>query len=108
MKNYKKALEATKIGEGTDAVIPEDIKPLEFIQKAFKLLREWGDQEKGRGFLLMATCDSSDKDNEGGLVVGCKGDDEVLARMMLGALGSNEDLQKMLTGAFELRKQANQ
>lgn len=108
MKNDKKALEATKIGEGTDAVIPEDIKPLEFIQKAFKLLREWGDQEKGRGFLLMATCDSSDKDNEGGLAVGCKGDDEVLARMMLGALGGNEDLQKMLTGAFELRKQANQ
>lgn len=48
----------------------------------------------------MATCDSSDKDNEGGLAVGCKGDDEVLARMMLGALGSNEDLQKMLTGAL--------
>lgn len=108
MKNDKKASEATKIGEGTDAVIPDDIKPLEFIQKAFKLLKEWGDQEKGRGFLLLATCDSSDKDKEGGLAVGCEGDDEVLAKMMCGALESNEDLQKMLIGAFELRKKANQ
>lgn len=108
MKNDKKASEATKIGEGADAAIPDDIKPLEFIQNVFKLLREWGNQEKGRGFLLMATCDSSGKDKDFGLVVGCKGDDEVLAKMMCGALENNEDLQKMLIGAFELRKKANQ
>ena len=108
MKYDKKALEATKIGEGADAAIPDDVKPLEFIRNVFKLLREWGNQEKGRGFLLVATCDSSDKDKECGLVVVCKGDDEVLAKMMCGALENNEDLQKMLIGAFELRKQANQ
>ena len=64
MKYDKKALEATKIGEGADAAIPDDVKPLEFLRNVFKLLREWGNQEKGRGFLLVATCDSSDKDKE--------------------------------------------
>lgn len=109
MKNDKKASTATKVGEGADAVIPDDLKPLEFIQKVFKLLREWGDQdEKVRGFLLIATCDSSDNDNDRGLISGCYGDDEVLAKMMCGALENDKNLQKMIISACGLREQANQ
>lgn len=108
MKNNKKASTATKVGEGADAVIPDDLKPLEFIQKVFKLLREWGDQDEKRGFLLIATCDSLDKDIGSGLISGYCGDDEVLAKMMCGALENDKNLQKMVIGACKLREQANQ
>lgn len=109
MENNEKVTIATKVGEGADAVIPDDIKPLEFIQKVFKLLREWNGQDKnGRGFLLIATCESHDKDSDCGLVTGCCGDDEVLAKMTCGALENNKEFQKMLIGAFKLREQANQ
>ena len=108
MKNDKKASIATKVGEGADAVIPDDIKPLEFIQKVYKLLKEWGGQDDKRGFLLIATCDSQDKGSDGGLISGCCGDDEVLAKMMCGALENDKGLQKMVIGACKLREQANQ
>lgn len=45
MKNDKKVTIATKVGSGVNAVIPDDIKPLEFIQKVYKLLKEWGGQD---------------------------------------------------------------
>lgn len=108
MKNNKKVTIATKVGSGVDAVIPDDIKPLEFIQKVYKLLKEWGGQDDKRGFLLIATCDSQDKGCDGGLVSGCYGDDKVLAKMMCGALENDKEFQKMMIGAFNLREQANQ
>ena len=108
MKNDKKASTATKVGEGADAVIPDDIKPLEFIQKVYKLLKEWGGQDDKRGFLLIATCDSQNKGNDSGLISGCYGDDEVLVKMMCGALENDKELQKMVIGACKLREQANQ
>ena len=108
MKNDKKASTATKVGEGADAVIPDDIKPLEFIQKVYKLLKEWGGQHDKRGFLLIATCDSQNKGNDSGLISGCYGDDEVLVKMMCGALENDKGLQKMVIGACKLREQANQ
>lgn len=108
MKNNKKASTATKVGEGADAVIPDDIKPLEFIQKVFKLLGEWGGQEEKRGFLLIATCDSQNEGNDSGLISCCYGDEEVLAKMMCGALENDKDFQKMVIGACKLREQANQ
>lgn len=61
-----------------------------------------------RGFLLIATCDSQNKGNDSGLISGCYGDDEVLAKMMCGALENDKELQKMMIGAFKLREQANQ
>lgn len=106
MKNNKKASTATKVGEGADAVIPDDIKPLEFIQKVFKLLGKWSNQGDKRGFLLIATCDSLDKGC--GLISGCCGDDEDLAKMMCGALENDKNLRKMVTDACMLREQANQ
>lgn len=108
MKNNKKVTIVTKVGSGVDAVIPDDIKPLQFIQKVYKLLKEWGGQDDKRGFLLIATCDSQDKDNDSGLISGCCGDDEVLAKMMCGALENDKKFQKMIIGAFKLREQANQ
>lgn len=108
MKNNKKASTATKVGEGADAVIPDDIKPLEFIQKVFKLLKEWGGQDGKRGFLLIATCDSQNEGNDSGLISVCCGDDEVLAKMMCGVLENDKEFQKMMIGAFKLREQANQ
>lgn len=108
MKNNEKVTIATKVGSGVDAVIPDDIKPLEFIQEVYKLLKEWGGQDDKRGFLLIATCDSQDKDNDSGLISGCCGDDEVLAKMMCGALENDKEFQKMMIGAFKLREQANQ
>lgn len=108
MKNDKKVTIATKVGSGVNAVIPDDIKPLEFIQKVYKLLKEWGGQDDKRGFLLIATCDSQNKGNDSGLISGCYGDDEVLAKMMCGALENDKELQKMMIGAFKLREQANQ
>lgn len=108
MKNNEKVTIATKVGSGVDAVIPDDIKPLEFIQKVYKLLKEWGGQDDKRGFLLIVTCDSQDKDNDSGLISGCCGDDEVLAKMMCGALENDKEFQKMMIGAFKLREQANQ
>ena len=108
MKNNKKATEATRVGEGAGAVIPDDIKPLEFIQKVFKLLGEWSGQEKKRGFLLIATCESHDKDCDGGLAIGFDGDDEVLAKMTCAAIENNKDFQNMLLGAIKLGEQANQ
>lgn len=108
MKNNEKVTIATKVGSGVDAVIPDDFKPLQFIQKVYKLLKEWGGQDDKRGFLLIATCDSQDKDNDSGLVLGCCGDDEVLAKMMCGALENDKEFQKMMIGAFKLREQANQ
>lgn len=107
MKNNEKVTIATKVGEGADAVIPDDIKPLEFIQKVYKLLKEWGGQDDKRGFLLIATCDSQE-DNDSGLISGCCGDDEVLAKMMCGVLENDKEFQKMMIGAFKLREQANQ
>lgn len=107
MKNNEKVTIATKVGEGADAVIPDDIKPLEFIQKVYKLLKEWGGQDDKRGFLLIATCDSQE-DNDSGLISGCCGDDEVLAKMMCGVLEKDKEFQKMMIGAFKLREQANQ
>ena len=107
MKNNEKVTIATKVGEGADAVIPDDIKPLEFIQKVYKLLKEWGGQDDKRGFLLIATCDSQE-DNDSGLISGCCGDDEVLAKMMYGVLENDKEFQKMMIGAFKLREQANQ
>ena len=107
MKNDKKVTIATKVGSGADAVIPDDIKPLEFIQKVYKLLKEWGGQDDKRGFLLIATCDSQE-DNDSGLISGCCGDDEVLAKMMCGVLENDKEFQKMMIGAFKLREQANQ
>ena len=108
MKNDKKVTIATKVGSVADAVIPDDIKPLEFIQKVYKLLKEWGGQDDKRGFLLIATCDSQDKGFDYGLISGCCGDDEVLAKMMCGALENDKGLQKMVIGACKLREQANQ
>ena len=108
MKNNKKVSEAVKVGEGADAVIPDDIKPLEFIQKVFKLLGEWSGQEKERGFLLMVTCESHDEDSDGGLAIGTNGNDKVLARMMCVALENNKEFQNMLMGALKLNEQANQ
>lgn len=108
MKNNKKASTAAKVGEGADAVIPDDIKPLEFIQKVYKLLKEWGGQDGKRGFLLIATCDSQDKGCDGGLISGCCGDDEVLAKTMCVVLENDKEFQKMMIGAFKLREQANQ
>lgn len=108
MKNNEKVTIATKVGSGVDAVIPDDIKPLQFIQEVYKLLKEWGGQDDKRGFLLIATCDSQDKDNDSGLISGCCGDDEVLAKMMCGALENDKEFQKMMIGAFKLREQANQ
>lgn len=108
MKNDKKVTIATKVGSGADAVIPDDIKPLEFIQKVYKLLKEWGGQDDKRGFLLIATCDSQNKGNDSGLISGCYGDDEVLDKMMCGALENDKELQKMVIGACKLREQANQ
>lgn len=108
MKNNKKASTATKVGEGADAVIPDDLKPLEFIQKVFKLLREWGGQEEKRGFLLIVTCDSQNEGNDSGPISGCYGDYKVLAKMMCGALENDKGLQKMVIGACKLREQANQ
>lgn len=108
MKNDKKVTTATKVGSGVNAVIPDDIKPLEFIQKVYKLLKEWGGQDDKRGFLLIATCDSQNKGNDSGLISGCYGDDEVLAKMMCGALENDKELQKMVIGACKLREQANQ
>ena len=107
MKNNKKVTIATKVGSGVDAVIPDDIKPLQFIQKVYKLLKEWGGQDGKRGFLLIATCDSQE-DNDSGLISGCYGDDEVLAKMMCGVLENDKEFQKMMIGAFKLREQANQ
>lgn len=107
MKNNEKVTIATKVGSGVDAVIPDDIKPLEFIQKVYKLLKEWGGQDDKRGFLLIATCDSQE-DNDSGLISGCCGDDEVLAKMMCGVLENDKEFQKMMIGAFKLREQANQ
>lgn len=107
MKNNEKVTIATKVGEGADAVIPDDIKPLEFIQKVYKLLKEWGGQDDKRGFLLIATCDSQEG-NDSGLISGCCGDDEVLAKMMCGVLENDKEFQKMMIGAFKLREQANQ
>lgn len=107
MKNNEKVTIATKVGEGVDAVIPDDIKPLEFIQKVYKLLKEWGGQDDKRGFLLIATCDSQE-DNDSGLISGCCGDNEVLAKMMCGVLENDKGFQKMMIGAFKLREQANQ
>ena len=108
MKKSSKITIATKVGSGVDAVIPDDIKPLEFIQKVYKLLKEWGGQDDKRGFLLIATCDSQDKGSGSGLVSGCCGDDEVLAKMMCGVLENDKEFQKMMIGAFKLRDQANQ
>lgn len=102
MKNNEKVTIATKVGSGVDAVIPDDIKPLEFIQKVYKLLKEWGGQDDKRGFLLIATCDSQEA-NDSGLISGCCGDDEVLAKMMCGVLENDEEFQKMMIGAFKLR-----
>ena len=107
MKNNEKVTIAAKVGSGVDAVIPDDIKPLEFIQKVYKLLKEWGGQDDKRGFLLIATCDSQE-DNDSGLISGCCGDDEVLAKMMCGVLENDKEFQKMMIGAFKLREQANQ
>lgn len=106
MKNNEKVTIATKVGEGADAVIPDDIKPLEFIQKVFKLLREWSGQEKKRGFLLIATCECCGKDSDGGLALGYNGDDDVLAKMMGGAL-DDKGLQDMLIGAFKSKVKIN-
>lgn len=108
MKNDKKVTTATKVCEGADAVIPDDLKPLEFMQKVFKLLREWGGQDEKRGFLLIATCDSQNTGNDSGLISGCYGYDEVLAKMMCGALENDKGLQKMVIGVCKLREQANQ
>ena len=108
MKNDKKVTIATKVGSGVNAVIPDDIKPLEFIQKVYKRLKEGGGQDDKRGFLLIATCDSQNKGNDSGLISGCSGDDEVLAKMMCGALENDKGLQKMVIGACKLREQANQ
>lgn len=107
MKNNEKVTIATKVGEGADAVIPDDIKPLEFIQKVYKLLKEWGGQDDKRGFLLIATCDSQE-DNGSGMISGCFGDYEVLAKMMCGVLENDKEFRKMMIGAFKLREQANQ
>lgn len=107
MKNNEKVTIATKVGSGVDAVIPDDIKPLQFIQKVYKLLKEWGGQDDKRGFLLIATCDSQE-DNDSGLISGCCGDDEVLAKMMCGVLENDKEFQKVMIGAFKLREQANQ
>lgn len=107
MKNNEKVTIATKVGSGVDTVIPDDIKPLQFIQKVYKLLKEWGGQDGKRGFLLIATCDSQE-DNNSGLISGCCGDDEVLAKMMCGVLENDKEFQKMMIGAFKLREQANQ
>lgn len=106
MKKSSKITIATKVGSGVDAVIPDDIKPLQFIQKAYKLLKEWNGQDGKRGFLLIATCDSQE-DNDSGLISGCCGDDEVLAKMMCGVLENDKEFQKMMIGAFKLREQAN-
>lgn len=108
MKNNEKVTTATKVGSGVDAVIPDDIKPLGFIQKVCKLLKEWGGQDDKRGFLLIATCDSQDKGCDSGLISGCCGGDEVLAKMMCGVLENDKGFQKMMIGAFKLREQANQ
>lgn len=108
MKSNEKVTIATKVGSGIDAVIPDDLKPLEFIQKVYKLLKEWGGQDDKRGFLLIATCDSQDKGFDSGLISGCCGDDEVLAKMMCGVLENDKEFQKMMIDAFNLREQANQ
>jgi len=108
MKNNEKVTTATKVGEGADAVIPDDIKPLEFIQKVYKLLKEWGGQDDKRGFLLIATCDSQDKGCGSGLVSGCCGDYKVIAKMMCGVLENDKEFRKMMIDAFKLREQANQ
>lgn len=108
MKNNEKVTIATKVGSGADAVIPDEIKPLEFMQNVYKLLKEWGGQDDKRGFLLIATCDSQNKGDDSGLISGCYGDDEVLAKMMCGVLENDKEFQKMMIGAFKLREQANQ
>nr|DAL49530.1 MAG TPA_asm: hypothetical protein [Caudoviricetes sp.] len=110
MKNNKKASEAMEIGEGADVVIPEDVKPLEFIQKVFRLLNEWTDQEEKRGFLLIATCDSHDNNNDNtrGMAFGCNGDNKTLINMMRAALENDEDIRMMVVGACKLMERTNQ
>ena len=108
MKNNKKVTKAVKVGEGADAVIPDDIKPLEFIQKVFEQLKEWNHQGKKRGYLLIAACDTHDKDYNAGMAIASGGGDEVLAQMMRVALENNKEFQNMLMGAFKLGEQANQ
>lgn len=107
MENKKKATIATKVAEGTDSKVPDDIKPLEFIQEVFKLLEKWSNQGEKRGFLLIATCDSLDKDSGCGLISGCCGDDEDLAKMTCGALENDKNFRKMIMDACILREQAN-
>lgn len=108
MKNNKKVTETMKVCEGADAVIPDEIKPLELIQKVFEQLKEWNHQGKKRGYLLIATCDTHDKDYDAGMAIASGGDDEVLAQMMCVALENNKEFQNMLMGAFKLSDQANQ
>lgn len=48
MKKNKKVTQAEKIGEGVDFKMPEDLKPLEFIQNMTELLKTWTDQNKER------------------------------------------------------------
>ena len=62
MKNNKKVTHAEKIGVGTDSEIPENFRPLEFIQKVTKLLSEWAQQDKERGFVQIATSECYDGD----------------------------------------------
>ena len=98
-----------EIGEGADVVIPEDVKPLEFIQKVFRLLNEWTDQEEKRGFLLIATCDShgNNNDNTRGMAFGCNGDNKTLINMMRAALENDEDIRMMVVGACKLMERTN-
>lgn len=103
MKNNKKVTHAKKIGVGTDSEIPENFRPLEFIQKVTKLLDEWAQQDKERGFVLIATSECYDDDGCG-LASGCDGNDEVLAKMMCGALEHDKNLQKIVIDACRLRE----
>lgn len=110
MKNNEKVTIATKVGSGVDDVIPDDIKPLEFIQKVYKLLKEWGGQDGKRGFLLIATCDShnNNNDNTRGMAFGCNGDNKTLINMMRAALENDEDIRMMVVGACKLMERTNQ
>lgn len=97
-----------KVGEGADAAIPDEVKPLEFIQKVFRQLKEWNHQGEKRGYLLIAACDCHNEDYDAGMAIACGGDDEVLAQMTCVALENNKEFQKALIGALKLNEQANQ
>lgn len=108
MKKNKKVTQAEKIGEGVDFKMPEDLKPMEFIQNMTELLKTWTDQNKERGFVLIAASESRGNGDYCGLSFGCSGSNEGLAKMMCGALEHSRDLQDIVLGACSLKEASKQ